>query len=33
MAIVKAMTRNVVLSVTVSVVVMAAGHAYFYFFG
>ncbi len=33
MAILKAVTRNVFLSVTVSVVVMAAGHAYFYLLG
>ena len=33
MAIAKAVARNVTLSAVVSTVVMAAGHAYFYYFG
>lgn len=33
MGIVKAVARHAILSVIVSVSVMATGHAYFYFFG
>jgi hypothetical protein len=33
MAIIKAVALNVVVSIVLSVVIMAAGHAYFYFFG